>query len=459
MTTNIFLRNLKRKEVFPAKTKAKITRKETRKHLAQFTLACQLVKVIRHFFPELLPLLKQVEDPRHQSYIIYRNHVLLLTRILSAVFYINSMRKTSEKFNSEIIIENIGLLCGEKDLEELPYWETINNYLKSFPSDELQRVVCQLVRGLLRSRAFEAARIRGKYWQIIIDGTQLYRSRKELDEHSLFRRCKKGTEEEYTEYYYYVLEAKLVLHEKIVVSILTEFVENEKREVTKQDCERKAAERLMKRLKEEFPMLPVCICGDSLYACEGFFRDSRRKRWEYILRYKEGSIPSIYQEFQILKEREGNRITEGGKSYDYVTGIGYREETVNLAEYEDKKEKKKFLFVTSLSLSRKNIKDTIQRGRWRWKIENEGFNTQKNKGYNLSHRYSHDYQGIKNHYYLIQIGHMIAQIIEAWEALWKKVRESREQKHERLFDSWKTERLKGREEELEQKIQIRFIYS
>ena len=35
------------------------------------------------------------------------------------------MRKTSAEFNSPIVIENIGCLCGE-ELEELPYWETIN---------------------------------------------------------------------------------------------------------------------------------------------------------------------------------------------------------------------------------------------------------------------------------------------------------------------------------------------
>ena len=175
-----------------------------------------------------------------------------MTRILSSIFYINSMRSTSAEFNNDTSIENIGILCGEK-LEELPYWETINDYLKRFSSDELQKVVWQLVHRLIRSRAFEDARIRGKYWQIIIDGTQLYRSREDLGEHSLFCRKKKGTEEEYTEYYYYVLEAKLVLHEKIQVSILTEFIENEKRDVEKQDCERNGAKRLMDRLKKRIP--------------------------------------------------------------------------------------------------------------------------------------------------------------------------------------------------------------
>ena len=99
----------------------------------------------------------RVEDPRHQSYVIYSNHVLLMTRILSSIFYINSMRSTSAEFNNDTSIENIGILCGEK-LEELPYWETINDYLKRFSSDELQKVVWQLVHRLIRSRAFEDAR-------------------------------------------------------------------------------------------------------------------------------------------------------------------------------------------------------------------------------------------------------------------------------------------------------------
>ena len=381
-----------------------------------------------------------------------------MTRILSSIFYINSMRSTSAEFNNDTSIENIGILCGEK-LEELPYWETINDYLKRFSSDELQKVVWQLVHRLIRSRAFEDARIRGKYWQIIIDGTQLYRSREDLGEHSLFCRKKKGTEEEYTEYYYYVLEAKLVLHEKIQVSILTEFIENEKRDVEKQDCERNGAKRLMDRLKKEFPMLPICICGDSLYASEGFFKDCRKNHWRYILRFKEGSIPSINQEHDTLKKLEKNRKEEAEGVYDYVTGIDYRGESINMIEYEDAKEGKRFQFVTNLGITWKNVKGTVERGRWRWKIENEGVNTQKKQGYYLEHRFSHDYQGMKNHYYLIQIGHMIAQIIEAWEKLWKKVKESRQQKHRLLLNAWKNRRIRENGSELEKKIQVRFVYS
>ena len=49
---------------------------------------------------------------------------------------------------------------------------------------------------------------------------------------------------------------------------------------------------------------------------------------------------------------------------------------------------------------------------------------------------------LKNHYYLIQIGHMIVQVMEAWEMLWEQTRQSREQKHRRMLESFKEIPLK-----------------
>lgn len=226
-------------------TKERTTRQKARIHLEQFTFACELVRVIRHFFPGLLPALKKITDPRNTSYITYSTKRLLMTRILSSIFYISSMRKTSEEFNSEQVISNIGFLCEESNVTELPYWETIQDFLKNFDPEELQTIIVELVRHLIRSRAFEQARIHKKYWQIIMDGTQLTSSKRPLDEKSLYRVHNRGKENESIEYYYYVLEAKLVLHPKIQVSIMTVFVENDGREMQKQDCERKACYRLM----------------------------------------------------------------------------------------------------------------------------------------------------------------------------------------------------------------------
>lgn len=439
--------------------KARITRKEAREKLDSIYLSGELVKVVKRFFPGLVDLLRQVHDPRNQSYITYQQEVLLVTRILSAVFYIESMRKASAELNFSMAIENVGTLCGQK-LEELPYWETINQYLERVNPQDLQNIINKIIWRLLRSRAFEQARIKGEYWQVIIDGTRLYTSYEPLDGHYLFKVHNKGTADEHTEYYYYVLEAKIVLHSEICVSIMTEFVENIDEETNKQDCELKACWRLMERLKRAFPRLPICISADSLYACEPFFRVCGENKWKFLLRFKEGSIPSVYQEYVSLKLFQGNRQEEKTAKktvwHDYVTGVCYKGFFVNLIEYGESDKPYPFYFLTDISVSKSNVKSMTIFGRLRWSIENRGFNAQKKHGFNLEHLYSKDYNAMKCHYFLIQIGHMIAQIMDAWKSLWKGIRLSLEQKHRRLLESWKTHPIREIMEQDTQKYQIRF---
>ena len=349
------------------------------------------------------------------------------------------MRKASEELNNENMIANIGYLCG-RELEEVPYWETINLYLEKVPDEDLQEIICKLVKGLLRSRAFERARIRNRYWQVIADGTQLNSSRKELDGGYLYRIHTRGTAEEYVEYYCYVLEAKLYLHEGIYVSIMTEFAENKDNEAEKQDCERKAAKRLMKRLKAQFPMLRILFCADSLYACESIFQLCLDSFWLFLIRYKKGSIPSVYQEYESLRKQEKNyrEYQVNGLScwYDHVCGIDYNGIPLNLLEYGDS-QNKHFCFLTNLPITIQNRTQLLIDGRRRWAIENYGFNSQNNHGFFLEHLFSRNGQAMKNHYLLIQIAHMISQLLDAWNKLWVNLPISREQKHKRLLDSWK----------------------
>ena len=47
--------------------------------------------------------------------------------------------------------------------------------------------------------------------------------------------------------------------------------------------------------------------------------------------------------------------------------------------------------------------------------------------------------------------------MEAWEKIWKKVKQSLEQKHRRLLESMKETPLEEYKEDMGRKIQIRFI--
>ena len=378
------------------------------------------MKIIRHFFPELIPLLKQTKDHRHQSYIDYKNHVLLFTRIMATVLRIESMRKITSELNTTISIQNSGIVLEQdEETTDLPHWKTINDYLEKLEPSELEKIIPQLVTRLTRMRTFENSRIRNKYWHIVVDATHLYSFDERHCKHCLVKKFKDDAGNVVRhEYYHVVLEAKLVINQNIVISLSTEFVENEYSEVKKQDCELNAFYRLAKKLKKRFPRLPVCLGMDSLYACKPIFDLCQKNGWKYIIRFKDGSIKSIAEEFHTLKHLEPDNVwtkTEGKiqKTYRYVTGIQYQDHKLNIAECEQSNLKYPFAFITNFPLSKRNCEQLVSAGRSRWKIENEGFNEQKNHGLGLKHMFSENYNAMKNHYFLIQIGHMIAQLFEA----------------------------------------------
>jgi hypothetical protein len=85
-------------------------------------------------------------------------------------------------------------------------------------------------------------------------------------------------------------------------------------------------------------------------------------------------------------------------------------ETVTCAKGDVKK--KHFVHITDLPLNQKNIVASSYSGRLRWKIENEGFNSLKNGGYGLKHKWTlTSYQGLKNYFQFMQMGHLINQLM------------------------------------------------
>jgi len=70
----------------------------------------------------------------------------------------------------------------------------------------------------------------------------------------------------------------------------------------------------------------------------------------------------------------------------------------------------RFVHLTYLAVSLDTVALLSTTGRLRWKIENEGFNTQKNLGYGLQRKCARvDRQAAKNYYHCLQIGHLINQ--------------------------------------------------
>ena len=75
-------------------------------------------------------------------------------------------------------------------------------------------------------------------------------------------------------------------------------------------------------------------------------------------------------------------------------------------------EGKEYMWIVSFKITARNSKEIIYFGRRRWRIENEGFNIQKNGTFDIEHVYSQNYNAIKAHYFFIQFAHTIRQLLE-----------------------------------------------
>ncbi|MDD4188448.1 MAG: hypothetical protein PHX04_06845 [Bacilli bacterium] len=69
----------------------------------------------------------------------------------------------------------------------------------------------------------------------------------------------------FVSYYKYVLECKLVVG-NIVISLDSEFVENNVISNENQDCETNAFKIMAERIKKNYPKLSFIASGDALYA-------------------------------------------------------------------------------------------------------------------------------------------------------------------------------------------------
>ena len=78
-------------------------------------------------------------------------------------------------------------------------------------------------------------------------------------------------------------------------------------------------------------------------------------------------------------------------------------------------------WLTNINLTRGKLEKIIIAGRRRWKIENEGFNVQKNILYDIQHINSRNNTAMKNHYLITQIADIIMQLYLASEKVQKTV--------------------------------------
>ncbi len=306
----------------------------------------------------------------------------------------------------------------------LPLMDTVHVFLKKLCPSELEKINQILVQKLIKKRVLDKFRYNGRYI-VAIDGTGVFSF-----DHEPFAGCPHKTSKNGKKTWQaYVLEAKIICSNGFSISLATEWLHNSDDINEKQDCELKAFSRLASKIKKMYPRLPIIIAADSLYPNNTVFNSCKEYNWKFIFTFKDGVLKSIWNEIHSLyplnedqnrqeklkgKDKLGWRIEKAM----FINDIEYHKHHLSWIEYvstyiHESEPKERFVHVTDLDVNKDTIWEISLCGRLRWKIENEGFNTQKNHGYNMQHKYSRKHFGaMQNYYQLLQIAHLINQLTE-----------------------------------------------
>lgn len=384
---------------------------------------------------------------------VYDKHFLIWLGIMLFACKLGSRRQIDFQFNTDgpEVLANLNRLAGTRQ-NTCPVHNTLEYFLKRSGSAPLARLDQQMVNRLVRMKALDKTRLQGDFL-VLVDGTGCLVFAERHCEHCLTQ--KHG---ETTVYMHQVLEAKLLGPCGTVFSIATEFIDNRDAAATpagasaerrKQDCELKALPRLLAKVRAAFPQLRICLNGDAQFACGAGLQAAKDARCDFIYVFKEGRTPALWQDFQGLlqlvpeQKVEVDTPQEAHQVYRWVNDLPYedsagRKWTFNAIHCQESKkngEVTEWSWITPLKVNRDTVVSVAWGGRERWREENEGYNTQKNSGLNLEHAYSH--KCWQAYYYLLQIAHMLLQLLEKGSLLHALAQQQGKQTAVALFGALK----------------------
>jgi len=376
-----------------------------------------IVIVLRRNWPHFEALVNEIPDHRKRK--TYDVGEILMAGLSMFIFKRGS-RNNMDKIIKGEFEKNYFTLWGLR----LPIMETVDKFLRELPPEELENLKHELVRALIRRKSLERWRFNNRYI-VSVDGTGLMSFDYEPFPGCPYKEFKNGCKT----WTAYALEAKLCCGNGISISLNTVWLDSsENIDDDKQDCELKAFRRLAEQLKKTYPRLPMIIVADSLYPNQTCFDICKHNGWNYIFTFKDGCLKSIQDEVAQLRplaeqqeNKQENTLYENKKVkkeiFEFINHLEYQNKyQLNWLEYNkvvDKEVEQRFTHITNITITKKNIRNISYNGRLRWLIENQGFNSQKNSGYKLQHKYSRkNYFSMQNYYHLLQIAHMIMQLVE-----------------------------------------------
>lgn len=416
----------KKKQACQRKKQQQRKKRRNRQRQEARNLMFRLKKTIDHHFPDLYEKIETIPECRKRS--DYSLLELIMAGVAMFLFKKGSRNAMNDERDEPTFRKNSERVFNAR----LPHMDTVEDVMEVLDAAHIETLKTELVKGLLAKKLLRKYRILGHSYQVVIDGTHVMDVPEGHCAHCLHHTFKNDR----VRYFHNVLEAKLIGDNGFCVSLATEWIENAE-EYEKQDCELKAFARLAKRLKQDYPRLSICIVADGLYPNRTFFRICREYGWSWIVTFKEGNLPSVWNR---VGQRQGlphcrkkeEHLHQAGqeihRTYEWHPRMTYQGFPIHWFACEEVVEQTctPFVYLSSLEMDCYSVLELTAAGRLRWKIENEGFDIQKHHGYGLGHQFSRGSMlAMKNYYQLMQIAHMMNQLFEL-SSLLAEVRGSKE---------------------------------
>ncbi len=388
-------------------------------------------QVLKHFFPDFIKWLKEVRDPRKKpESCTYPIEYILMTVLMMHCGQCGSRRQLGRELVGKRLGGNIWRMIGKVYANIACHPDTMNGVLEALDPEEVDQLIVAIVTRLRKSRVLDRFRFDGLL-TVAIDGTKILKFKKRHCDHCTHQTHKNGK----TTYFPCVLVAKIVTPIGLVIPPAFEFIENPEGKYDKQDCELKAWRRLYKKIRTLYPRLKINLVADGIYAEEQTFKDCEDANWNYIIVLKDDKLPTVSRQLPSSSSGAWTGIrtietTNADKepitrTVRFKTPVRYHGEIVHVIEIEDinKKGERDYYnkWVTNVKPHRDNALDLAQTGRLRWKIENEGINTQKNGGYEMEHGYGLKENAWKNYYLILQISQLLNDLVRFGDFLQKTI--------------------------------------
>ncbi|MGQ9508958.1 MAG: transposase [Thermodesulfobacteriota bacterium] len=371
----------------------------------------------------------EIPDFRQEWKVKHVVHDVFMSGFAMMFYQDSSLLQFQQRLEEAIHKNNLRTLF---QVESIPKDSQMREVIDGVESRELEPLFEDFFRPLQRGKHLEGYRVLRDYYLISMDGSGYFSSDKIHCSGCLKKESKKGEKR----YEHKIVQAALMCPGKRQVFPLApeEVKDTDGRD--KQDCEIEAGKRLVKKLRKSHFKLKIILVGDSLYSKQPFMEEIAEEGMRYVLVVKEDDHKLLMEWVNEQRQlKEVSRLEVKDKKgrvhlYEWINEVplnGNKKTLwVNYFEYwlvDGGKVTYHNSWVTDFTVGEENVGELVRIGRYRWKIENEMFNTLKNQGYHIEHNFGHGKKNLSFNFFLLNLlAFFMHQIFELTDLLYQECR-------------------------------------